>query len=350
MGFGRMLKGLAQEAMPDIASMTSMGQGSASEEEYCERAAEVCPADVYMISGCQDKQTSADVSNVSSFGLPADAGPGGAGGACTNALLSQAYKSGERSWIQLLTDMRDFLKRKGYKQVPQLSTSRKLDLNKPFHVGGTGGGRKLAVLVGINYKGQRGELSGCVNDVVSMKRYLLDNGYSEDPSNMQILVDVPHHDIRIPTNSPTKANIERAIEWLVSQARPGDSLFFHYSGHGGQQRDDSGDEEDGMDETLIPLDYQRAGVITDDQLFDKLVAPLQRGVTFACLMDCCHSGTILDLPFTFVANDHSLGQVAAGHPPTTFANPAFQAILKKILKYAAEKYPAVGKLAKVIGL
>lgn len=42
-------------------------------------------AKVFMISGCEDKQTSADVSNVSSFSLP---NPNGrAGGACTSALL-----------------------------------------------------------------------------------------------------------------------------------------------------------------------------------------------------------------------------------------------------------------------
>lgn len=43
-------------------------------------------AQVFMISGCKDKQTSADVSNVSNFSLPVV--PNGvAGGACTSALL-----------------------------------------------------------------------------------------------------------------------------------------------------------------------------------------------------------------------------------------------------------------------
>lgn len=38
-----------------------------------------------MFSGCKDVQTSADVHDVSKFGVPD--GAGGAGGACTNALL-----------------------------------------------------------------------------------------------------------------------------------------------------------------------------------------------------------------------------------------------------------------------
>ena len=40
-------------------------------------ASSVIPADVRMISGCQDAQTSADVSNVGAFQLPDPAGRSG---------------------------------------------------------------------------------------------------------------------------------------------------------------------------------------------------------------------------------------------------------------------------------
>lgn len=36
------------------------------------------------------------------------------------------------------------------------------------------------------------------------------------------------------------------------------------SGHGGQVKDRNGDEKDGYDEVIFPLDYQRAGYIVDD--------------------------------------------------------------------------------------
>jgi hypothetical protein len=49
---------------------------------------EAIKANVIMFSGSKDDQTSADVFDISSFDLPSDAGPGGAGGACTNSLLS----------------------------------------------------------------------------------------------------------------------------------------------------------------------------------------------------------------------------------------------------------------------
>ena len=72
-------------------------------------------------------------------------------------------------------------------------------------------------------------------------------------------------------------------------------------GHGGRLRDDSGDEEDGIDETLIPLNYTDAGQIRDDAVFKRLVLPMADDVTLTCLMDCCHSGTVLDLPYKFHA-------------------------------------------------
>ena len=33
-----------------------------------------------------------------------------------------------------------------------------------------------------------------------------------------------------PVSRPTKANILRGMRWLVQNAQPNDSLFFHYSG------------------------------------------------------------------------------------------------------------------------
>jgi hypothetical protein len=51
------------------------------------------------------------------------------------------------------------------------------------------------------------------------------------------------------------------------------------------------------DETICPTDFKEAGEIVDDELNDMLVKPLLPGVTLHALMDCCHSGTVLDLPY-----------------------------------------------------
>jgi len=52
---------------------------------------------------------------------------------------------------------------------------------------------------------------------------------------------------------------------------------------------------------LIPVNYTEAGQIRDDTVFNRLVLPMADDVTLTCLMDCCHSGTILDLPYKFKA-------------------------------------------------
>ncbi|KAL3895074.1 MAG: hypothetical protein SGARI_007557, partial [Bacillariaceae sp.] len=102
--------------------------------------------------------------------------------------------------------------------------------------------------------------------------------------------------------SPTHANILNAFRRLTRVAESGDACFVHYSGHGGRMEDDNGDEEDGYDETLIPVDYTRSGQIRDDVVFNELVAAMPAGVTMTCLMDCCHSGSVLDLPYVFKAD------------------------------------------------
>lgn len=86
-------------------------------------------------------------------------------------------------------------------------------------------GMRKALLIGINYFGQRGQLRGCINDVRNMSGYLVTHfGYKRE--DMVILTD----DQQNPISQPTKQNILRAMHWLVKDAKPNDSLFFHYSG------------------------------------------------------------------------------------------------------------------------
>merc|ERR1719330_415470 len=203
-----------------------------------------------------------------------------------------------------------------YTQIPMLSSSRSMDLRSPFSVQhAEPSGRCRALLVGINYPGTNAELRGCHNDVETMKTYLLDHGYSEE--DMRIQMDDGEHE------DPTYANIVAGMQWLVQGAEQGDSLFFHYSGHGASVRDDDGDEEDGKDEALVPADYQSAGLLRDDDTFKYLVAPLQEGAWLTCVLDCCHSGTILDLPYVFKANAESIQAVEDGDVPSMQPNGNF---------------------------
>lgn len=167
----------------------------------------------------------------------------------------------------------------------------------PYH-----GGKVRALFIGINYAGTSAELRGCVNDVSTMLHML--ESIQFPIQEACVLVDEPFS--RGPSAMPTKANIMAHMRWLVSDARPGDTFFFTFSGHGGQVYDVSGDESDGMDETLIPCDWKTAGEIIDDDIFTTLVAPLPAGVRMTAVVDACNSGTAFDLPFSFVATDASM--------------------------------------------
>jgi len=71
------------------------------------------------------------------------------------------------------------------------------------------------------------------------------------------------------------------------------------SGHGGQTKDLDGDEEDGFDEVIYPVDFRQVGHITDDEMHRIMVRPLQAGVRLTAIFDSCHSGTALDLPYIY---------------------------------------------------
>ncbi|XP_031277571.1 metacaspase-1-like isoform X2 [Pistacia vera] len=153
-------------------------------------------------------------------------------------------------------------------------------------------GRKRALIIGISYKHSKHELKGCINDAKCM-RYLLINKFHFPQESILLLTEEESDPYRI----PTRHNIRMAIYWLVQGCQPGDSLLFHYSGHGSQQLNHGGDEADGYDETLCPVDFETHGMIVDNEINATLVKPLPYGVKLHSIIDACHSGTALDLPF-----------------------------------------------------
>lgn len=192
--------------------------------------------------------------------------------------------------------------RRNYSQE-QFERPAHLPPQQPQSFGGNSGityqysqcsGRKKALLVGINYFGSKNELRGCINDVKNMSQFLVQRwGYKWE--DMVILTD----DLNDRARVPTKENIIRAMQWLVKDARPNDSLVFHFSGHGGVTEDLNGDEESGFDDVIYPVDFEVAGEIVDDDMHDIMVRPLPPGCKLTALYDSCHSGTALDLPYVY---------------------------------------------------
>ena len=144
---------------------------------------------------------------------------------------------------------------------------------------------KKAFLVGINDYAPAGpggpDLRGCVNDVHDMANTLSVLGIvSATPRSMRILTDC----------RATRAAIMDGLQWLITGAKKGDLLVFHYSGHGSQVIDVSGDEPDGKDETICPHDFATEGMILDDDL-RKVFSTLPAGVNLDVILDSCHSGS-----------------------------------------------------------
>ncbi|KAI3661757.1 hypothetical protein MP638_003765 [Amoeboaphelidium occidentale] len=159
-------------------------------------------------------------------------------------------------------------------------------------------GRSKALFIGINYFGSNIELRGCVNDVMNTKSFF----------QQMYTFPLLHQDAMILTDLkqnmgtplyPTKENIIAALNWLTGDCQPGDRMLIHYSGHGGLKYRSDGTEIDGFDETIYPVDFDKNGVITDDDLNKILVKNLQAGSVLTCLFDSCHSGTVMDLPFIY---------------------------------------------------
>lgn len=133
-------------------------------------------------------------------------------------------------------------------------------------------------------------------DIVGFNSMIKDGRQNHDREHSCVMQPYAEEE-RGPSRVPTKENLRMAMRWLVSGCENGDSLVFHFSGHGVQRLDPSGDEVDGFDEALCPLDFEANGTIVDDEINETLVQPLPRGVKLHALVDACHSGTVLDLPY-----------------------------------------------------
>ena len=151
---------------------------------------------------------------------------------------------------------------------------------------------KKALLVGINDYQGISDLRGCINDVTNM-RDILKTYLRFTNRDIRVLVD----------KRATKANIISRLEYMVSKAKSGDFLVFHFSGHGSQIRDRDGDElKDHMDELICPYDMNWDGTFITDDTLNSIFTKLPKGVLLEVFLDSCHSGT-------------GLRDVGLGRPP-----------------------------------
>jgi hypothetical protein len=189
-----------------------------------------------------------------------------------------------------------------------------------------------AVLFGLNYQyDPSARLFGCINDVKNMSQYLTRVGYKCDV----------YTDDTDRFNTSARGIINRLL--LLARETYTQKLtkiWIHFSGHGTNVPDFNRDEKDGYDECIVPSDFRTRGVVSDDTInaIFKQFSPMTKVV---CVFDCCHSGTICDLRFSWEGSRFRLTE-----------NPKCQARTKVLSisgcldnQYSADTWDSVRKMA-----
>lgn len=153
---------------------------------------------------------------------------------------------------------------------------------------------KKALLIGISDYGNTNEapnkwanINGA-NDIALLTPLFKKQGFS-----VTSLVDA----------KATHSKITKALEKLAKRSKKGDIVYIHFSMHGQPFEDLNGDEKDGWDEALVPVDAQMVyseGVydgnnhLLDDELevyFDNIRKRIGNHGQLYVVLDACHSGT-----------------------------------------------------------
>ncbi|MEO0685481.1 MAG: caspase family protein, partial [Cyanobacteria bacterium J06649_11] len=155
--------------------------------------------------------------------------------------------------------------------------------------------RKLALLVGINYLNNPNlnSLNGCVTDVDLQQELLIRRFGFKQSDILRLTTDEPIW------KQPTRNNILNVFEeHLIKQAKPGDVVVFHFSGHGYRLRDPNPIQNcfnqqfnDEYNSTFVPVDDTLNGSPQDimgRSLFLLMSALKTNNVTV--VLDSCFSG------------------------------------------------------------
>jgi len=248
------------------------------------------------------------------------------------------------SWADLLRKMKAEIQSIGYAQMPTITASRNMNLDKAFSLVPANfdlaKNKKRSLLIGCNYSNTPSdafntEIKASHDDIRSMKDFIVNvHGFSDAPALMTVLLDDGQH------QPPTHKNITEAFKALSEQAQPGDAVFVQFVGHGGRVLDASfGMEENSYDELIVPSDYEGSGYIRDTLMFKTLLAPMRKGVTVTMLIDTCDTGAILNLPYAWsTKEDDATNQMTVDDD---FSFVRFLKVIKSL--YESSAFTQLGK-------
>lgn len=164
--------------------------------------------------------------------------------------------------------------------------------------------KKMAIVIGIGYTNTPIEMSDPYDDIYRFIAYLFSIGFEND--DIIILTDSKEFN-----NSalPTHINIITYINDIVKSANENtltDSyVVFYYTGHGTRMI-----HNNQLVEAIIPLNFDEAQCITGDILKQLLVNRLNKNVTLFCMFDCCYSGNIINLKYTYIKNKQYVNTIS----------------------------------------
>jgi hypothetical protein len=133
----------------------------------------------------------------------------------------------------------------------------------------------FAVVAGTRYLGTNAQLAGTEHDV---------------DTNVALHRTLGAQVTALKGTGASRAAILSTFAAALDGAGADDGVELDWSGHGTNARDRDGDETDRLDEAICPDDFQRAGVITDDQLWELAAPAFARGVRVVLKLDSCYSG------------------------------------------------------------
>ncbi|EFQ96675.1 hypothetical protein MGYG_08598 [Nannizzia gypsea CBS 118893] len=156
-----------------------------------------------------------------------------------------------------------------------------------------------AILVGVNFYRNHRCLEGAVRDVRRIKEYL-ESG--QNPVRVRTLTaDSPgESDRNSPAGDelswPTSDNLKLSFREVLDNAKPGDYLYIHYSGHGAltpPTRPPNGNEDTG-DVALVLFDNFCGSSLFRGYLLAKWMSKfVDNQINVTLVLDCCFSGSVV---------------------------------------------------------
>lgn len=164
-----------------------------------------------------------------------------------------------------------------------------------------------AILVGVDFYVNDPCLKGSVADVLAVYRSLQSVTHHDD---IKLLTATVPHDttVKVPSELPeqraTKANVLLALKRVIKESRPGDFVYFHYSGHGSREPHEEkyAHARGNLALNLFDENPPGKGYLKGLDLGKFFRNMVTRGLRVTAILDCCYSGSVLrdDTPGTFV--------------------------------------------------